>query len=181
MPEAAGEYREAPEIAELAWELIQAHHPGLQEATIVYLVSSKDAKQNGVPIVGQASKVTDKERLVHDTNVQFVLTIHGKNFGPLSDKQKSAHLDHLLCHCRLYEGSPHIVPHDLDEFAGVISRHGLYDVGAIAIAAAIQPHLPGLEGAARPEPAPPPEPVAVEKPERPSRRTRDLEPAPAVA
>jgi hypothetical protein len=64
----------------------------------------------------------------------FCMVIAHDSWLNLTVAQREALVDHELCHCGLSLGKDdrlklHIVPHDVEEFAAVLHRHGTWEDG----------------------------------------------------
>lgn len=145
---------EEPELYEMLEELITAHHQHLEDATIA--LAWKDGikpDQDGRIVLGQAKKASDLDFQLHGHD--FVIVLNREMWDEAGEdfkhKWKRALLDHELCHCAVKrddEGFPEvdesgrnvwrIRKHDLEEFEGVVRRHGLWkrDVVSFVRAAA---------------------------------------------
>lgn len=161
------DYMQAPEVEEIAKDLIPEHHGHLQHVTILYVFRTKAQKQAGKEVWGKARKVgglnaflvrdalrdsgpdvslrtasgavdttTGKladltRKLADEPDEFFVLEIAHDIWRFLSDEAKRALVDHELCHFTTEfddEGNNKlaIAPHDIEEFAEVVRRHGLW-------------------------------------------------------
>lgn len=152
-------YTPAPEVREIAEELIEKHHPTLAEyrPRIEYIFIDKTPKKNGKEVWGTMRKVTnlaaflaqeecDKEQGICDPF--FVMTITKPVWDILDNNKKVALVDHELCHAAVEEkdnGETElvIIPHDLEEFNTIVNRHGLWreDVKEFAAIAHQKPSL----------------------------------------
>lgn len=133
-----------PEVTEMAEELIQEYHPSLLDARIAILFRSEAPVTNGKATLGMASKVNDKWRpLLEDREMHFVIWL-AADWWELADKRKRrALLDHELCHCYIDgEYRAQIRPHDFEEFAVVIQRHGYWNEDLERLDRTIQGKLP---------------------------------------
>src|SRR6185437_12167437 len=65
-----------------------------------------------------------------DNNDFFVIEIAADYWADLTKDQRTALVDHELCHCGWKEGDDGLVlqmrPHDLEEFHSVVDRRGLW-------------------------------------------------------
>jgi len=132
-------YSEAQEVEEIANQLISevAIHEQLAEARILYFFRTGTWNSKGKRVWGMANKIPEQWQYV--TGYDLVVTINKDVWYALDENQKKALVDHELCHfCREEndEGETKwlIVGHDVEEFSGVIRRHGLWkeDVKAFA-------------------------------------------------
>lgn len=137
------QFSEAPEVSEIAWELIEEYHEGLSEAKIRYLSrSGKSWASKGKTVLGRARKLSGELR--HFTgDFDFLIVVNREHWLNLTPGQKRALVDHELCHCgRTYRDDGGwtwtVVPHDTEEFAGVIRRHGLWQEDVKLLAKAIR-------------------------------------------
>lgn len=118
-------YIPAPEVEKVAMELIAKYHPHLAEAKIAYVFKKDSWSKNGKWILGSAHKCSEKEKLLH--GYDFIITINRDSWMLFTEDKREAVVDHELCHCGKSEDGKYIlVPHDIEDFAAVIRRHGLY-------------------------------------------------------
>lgn len=143
------EFSPATEAQEIGQALIPKHHSHLIGARIEYVFRSKASKSKGQELWGKARKVTGLNAYlaggdaVEGTEEFFVVEVAADIWKELGDKQKRALIDHELYHCVTtideQTGETHlaVAPHDVEEFAEVIKRHGLWrgDVKAFVQAA----------------------------------------------
>lgn len=120
---------DAPEVKEIAHELIPRHHPHLVEARIKYLFRRGNWTSKGRTRLGQAVKVSERDRVIH--GYDFVVIINYDYWPALDEDQRRALVDHELCHCERNEdaqGNPkwNIRAHDVEEFQEIVRRHGLW-------------------------------------------------------
>lgn len=132
-------YSDAPEVREIADKLIPKHHPHLEGSRIDYVFRSKHSTNKGKIVGGKARKVTglnaflasSGRRGFHGTDL-FVIEIAHDLWEQLPQEQRVALVDHELCHCfrevddETGEWVLSILPHDLEEFAEVVKRHGIW-------------------------------------------------------
>lgn len=120
--------------------LIANYHPDLVEFTIA-LVWRRAWKpdKDGKVILGQAVKVSPENVALHGNHCIIRLNEEWFNAPTVPDMHKKAVLDHELCHFtreldnngdtkRDEESNPQVrmVRHDLEEFACIVQRYGLY-------------------------------------------------------
>lgn len=133
------EYTAAPEAEAIASQLIAKHHPHLKGERIVYVFRSQAAVEGGKVVLGKARKISGLNAFLAaeeydgpeelDTHGApfFVIELAGDIWRSMPDKARRALIDHELCHCALKDdGTPKLLPHDVEEFAAVIERHGLW-------------------------------------------------------
>lgn len=145
-------YAPAPEVMAIAAGLIETierhHNLGLVRVDCLFVDTAPMSK--GRPILGRARKLTglpafltgsshprfEGERF-RQPDPYFIIEIsHDYWISQLNDAQKRALVDHELCHCKVeIDQLTHeikslgIVGHDVEEFACVVERHGLWEAG----------------------------------------------------
>lgn len=135
-------YTPAPEVKEIAEELIEKHHHSLHEhkPRIEYVFIDKTPKKNGKEVWGTMRKVTNlasflaQEEFAQEQGINdpfFVMTITKPVWDILDNDKKVALVDHELCHAAVEEKDNGdiklvLVPHDLEEFTSIVRRHGLW-------------------------------------------------------
>jgi hypothetical protein len=147
-------YRPAPPVAAIADTLIGDHHPHLKDVHIVYLWRPKAASSKGAVVLGKARKITG-------LNAQLVAFASPEpladedTWETLTEAQRTALVDHELCHLGVdipekadKDRKLIILGHDLEEFAAVVERHGLWRPDVETFRAVMgQPSLfEGLQG-----------------------------------
>jgi hypothetical protein len=120
-------WSEAPQsVIHTAEEIIRQFHPWLNDARIAFVMRSEAQKRGPRMILGQTSKVPEKMHpyLEYD----FLIWLSEKDYEGMSDAQREALIDHELCHCakNLVTDGWKLREHDIQEFAIIISRHGLW-------------------------------------------------------
>ncbi len=118
-----------PVIITTAESLIETYHQHLKKEKIAYLIKHGTWKKNGKPVLCDAKKCSNKDELL--TSYNFVITFSDEilNFTPAYQK---AVIDHALSHCKVEFDDygrvikRYIAGHDLEDFADVIRKHGLY-------------------------------------------------------
>lgn len=134
-------YTPAPDVKEIAQELIPQYHPSLVDARIEYVYDSKVPKKGAKEVWGSMRKISALPAyLAAPENAQsggaaedfFVMTISKPVWEDLEHKDKVALVDHELCHALVKidedtgETKLYVVPHDLEEFTAIVQRHGLW-------------------------------------------------------
>lgn len=133
-------FQSAPEVKEVADELIPLYHPHLQDARIEYVFSSTVSKKGGKEVWGTMRKITSLTAYLGGTKNEqdngatgpfFVMTISKPVWEELDSTKKKALVDHELCHAFVKldeegEAKLDIVPHDLEEFKAIVERYGLW-------------------------------------------------------
>jgi hypothetical protein len=123
----SGKWAEAPNsVIDLAGEIIRKYHVDLLEARIGFLFRTEPSKSQGKRVYAKAEKVSEKHKLLLD--LDFLIWIDEERWGELGDEQRSALIDHELCHCRYYasEEKAAIVGHDVEEFTDIVERYGAW-------------------------------------------------------
>ena len=133
-------YRPADEAAEIAARLIPEWHPHLVDARIVYVFRSEAEIREGKLKLGSCRKVgglnawlaQSNDPPQPDGNDFFVIELAEPEWHErLSDRQREALVDHELSHAYCEWGENEelklsLVHHDIEEFAVIIDRHGLW-------------------------------------------------------
>jgi predicted metallopeptidase len=146
----ATEYEYAPDVETIAKDLIAdvEDHFDLGNVEILYVFRDKASRSRGRAVLGRARKVTGLNRFLirpdDDPDLPlFVLEIAKDTWSDLTDEGRRALVDHELSHLVVGENEDGelvggIRGHDLEEFIGVVERHGLWkpDVVAMGTAAA---------------------------------------------
>jgi hypothetical protein len=144
-------YRSAPEVEKIAERLIATveRHELLGDVRVDYVFIDQAPVSRGRLILGRARKVTGLSaylangRPTSDPNLDgftvreplFVIEISFDTWRTLTTAQKEALVDHELCHCRVGIDEKtngwklSTVGHDVEEFACVVERHGLWSNG----------------------------------------------------
>jgi hypothetical protein len=165
------DYAKAPEVEALAEGLIDTvdRHEMLAQCRIEYVFIDKAPKSKGRTVWGRARKLgglpafligsvgtqvaADDALTFGAASPMFVIEISHDIWVDLSPKQRLALVDHELCHCRAMENDAgelelSTVGHDVEEFVGIVSRHGLWTMGLTALgkvsAEAIAAEVEGL-------------------------------------
>lgn len=153
-------YRLAPEVATIAKELIDAvsEHEPLTNVRIEYLFLDKAPKSKGRLIWGRARRVGGlgsvlanlnhyAEQHCQDPMPLFVVEISEDIWQGLNAERRTALVDHELMHCRvelnddLDEYVLSTRPHDFEEFASIIRRHGMWTTSSEGMGAAVMEQL----------------------------------------
>jgi len=120
------DWTKAPEVAEVASKLIGRHHGHLAEARIVYLFREGNWSSKDRTTWGMAQKVSDRDKFL--TGYDFYLIINYDVWKALDQSTREALVDHELSHCGQNEsGSWVIWGHDIEDFAAIVRRHGLWN------------------------------------------------------
>jgi hypothetical protein len=137
---------EALEPARIAAELIPQYHAHLIDARILYLFTTQQRKKCDRARLASAQKFSDLQRYLSSlhfadgreasifTGADFLMLVGRVEWEDLTTAQRRALVDHELSHMGRVEkitdtgveGRWAILGHDLEEFAAVIQRHGLW-------------------------------------------------------
>ena len=137
-------YKDAPEVKEIAEELIPKYHTHLEtfKVKIEYSFISKTPKTKGNEVWGSVKKVSGLNAYLANEGADFfVMTISEPVWGALSRDEQTALVDHYLCYCfaeadqsedddkadpvKLSIQSP-----DFSEFNSIARRYGAWRVNA---------------------------------------------------
>lgn len=142
-------------------ELVERYHPMLAKARLC-LAWRRGEKlgPDGHLHLGKAGKCADLHRQLHEYD--WVIILNRDAFGTFTPAQRKALVDHELCHCRpacTKDGTQkrdaqdkalwRVRKHDVEEFAEVVQRHGLWksDLEAFYQAAVSNAKAPLLDAA----------------------------------
>lgn len=121
-------WRAGDEVVDLATDIIENHHPHLIGVDILYLFREKASKRKGKLTAGKASKMSAKERAIAQHEYPFKIVFAFDLWTLQNEAWRRALIDHELCHLGgNAEDGWEIVPHDLEEFAQIVERHGLWN------------------------------------------------------
>ena len=142
------EFVPCPEAQAIGHRLIsnEPDHLHLQGLRIGYVRSMKEMKSQGRVVLGKARLVKKYEKDVFASDLDFVVILNALHWDFQNEGTREAIIDHELSHCGYDadEDRCRIRPHDLQEFASVVRRRGLYLDDVKQMANAMQPHLEGL-------------------------------------
>lgn len=131
-------YKQNNELEELAAQVIKERRPELSMLSICYLFRGEAAVSNDKVVAGMCIKVDDRNWTIHKHD--FLIEIAKDVWDEASDLFRDAIMDHELGHCGIRMEGPnepridektgrlrvYIIPHDIEEFADVLERHGDY-------------------------------------------------------
>lgn len=132
------DYRHADEVEQIAKDLIASvpDHEPLADVRIDCVFRDKAVRTQGCKVLGRARKVGGLNAYLANPGDEqeefFVLEVPEDMWPRLTEEQQRALVDHELSHMRVHfnnEGIRYklsIRGHDLEEFSGVIERHGLW-------------------------------------------------------
>jgi hypothetical protein len=139
-------------IYRLLRELVHAHHAHLADARIaIAWCTSWRPDADGRVVLGKCKKASDLDREL--ANYDFIILLKKSFWQDLqvTAEQRRALLDHELCHAGVKEdertGEPvhdergrkvyRLIKHDIEEFASVVERNGVYKRDLEQFAAAL--------------------------------------------
>ncbi len=135
-----------PEILEAVRDVVRQNHRRLDGVKMAVLTRDKAGQRNGRPVLAYVFLPPASMEALLAQKVQFVMVIAEDQWERLDAKKREALIDHELCHCAIdVDGKPYLRPHDLEEFADVIERHGFWrkdDFGERAVQQALLTALP---------------------------------------
>jgi hypothetical protein len=131
-------WSEAPQsVIHTAEVIIRQYHPHLKDAHIAFVMRSEGQKRGQRMIIGNTCKVPDKMQpfLEYD----FLVWLSELDYKDMSDATREALIDHELCHMKknFDDDTWTLREHDVQEFAVVISRRGLWTEDLRRVDAAI--------------------------------------------
>ena len=120
------EYEKAEEVEKMArTRVIPNWHPDLNGVRIAYLFDEEIGDVKGKTCLAKIKKASPTE--VYFGRVDAVMIVDKTIWNVLTPDKRLALIDHELCHLVLdNEGNVKTRAHDLEEFADVVSRHGLW-------------------------------------------------------
>jgi hypothetical protein len=121
----------APEILdEYIAPLVNSHHGRLAQARFVALYRRGNWKSQGLDVWAKAEKLSEKvSALMGDGGADLIIAVSEDVWNIIDENTRVALIDHELCHCAVGEDDKgnvaySIVGHDVEEFFGIIRRHG---------------------------------------------------------
>jgi inactivated superfamily I helicase len=132
MGDAQKEWVRLPMLEQRVQGVVQQHHRHLDGLTIAVIGRPKAGKAKGKVVYAKATVPSAATlALIRDDlgPIHYVIEIGLDAWETLSEPQRTALLDHELCHCAGVDeetGHPTLVGHDVEEFGQIIRRHGLW-------------------------------------------------------
>ncbi|MCL6557401.1 MAG: hypothetical protein K6U74_01120 [Firmicutes bacterium] len=118
------EFFDAPQVEESAKDLIGHYHQHLASARIKYLF-----REGAWSKAGAATRVNARDKKLH--GYDFLIVINKEFYEQMAPDARRALIDHELSHCGISEsGDWKIWKHDVEDFAAVIARHGVWNEGS---------------------------------------------------
>ena len=128
-------YAHAPEVADIAADLIRTveQHKPLADVRIEYVWRDKASKSKGRTTLATARRIGGLNAFLlnGEDGPLYCIEVAADTWGKLTDPQRRALVDHEMCHFHVDE-DPEGVPvlsmrgHDLEEFAAIVERHGMW-------------------------------------------------------
>lgn len=135
----------AHEVERIAQPIIEEHHRHLRGARILYLFTTQARKHHTKTVLATAQKLSALQRYLSsedetsDEGHDFLILVGAEEWAELGAPQRRALVDHELMHCWLNEkGEWTLRAHDVEEFADIIARHGLWKSDVRTFAAVVQ-------------------------------------------
>lgn len=136
-------YERAPEVQAIAEKLLDEvpDHKPLVDARIEYVWRDKATKSKGRICLAKARRLSGLNAFLYNAAMGladsvaneplFVIEVAADTWARLRPEQRIALVDHELCHCTAeFDDDGELVlgmrGHDLEEFAAVVHRHGLW-------------------------------------------------------
>ena len=123
----------------IASPLIERHHRHLLGARVLFLFTNKQRTKGEKVVLGTAQKMAPLQKYLSsaldpdtgmpsvDEGYDFLILLDSNEWATLNAKQRTALVDHELMHCWVdAEGAFKLRAHDVEEFADIIARHGLW-------------------------------------------------------
>lgn len=115
------------EMVSVCREMLEAYHPHLDGVRLAIVKKDKASKHRGKVVGACVGKPSKKMKPLLEAEYHFVMVVAEDVWEELDGKQKRALMDHELCHCGFdSDGEAELRPHDLEEFAVVLARHGCW-------------------------------------------------------
>lgn len=128
----------APAVAHLGKKLCASNHPHLAGTRVEYFFQEHASRKGGKLVLGNARKVSGLNAMLatpgatsSEGNEFFVIVIAEDMWDTLGNSQREALVDHELSHCGIDVDDSgnvklHLINHDVEEFADILRRHGLW-------------------------------------------------------
>ncbi len=145
-------YKIADDVQKRADKLIEKVHTHLDGVHIEYVFRDPAAKSGQRIKLAKARKISGLNAFLAGYSQPYlIIEVAEEEWKNMTAAQEKALVDHELSHCGwdVEKNEPYIVPHDVEEFAGVIERHGLWRNDLKNLGAAVQLHLeydPAVQG-----------------------------------
>lgn len=115
------------QVLSIAKELVALYHPILRNCNIGFVMRSEASTSGGKTVLAQTSKIPDKVKPYLHTELDILIVIAEDQWANLDTLQRTALIDHELCHITVSKSGWTTRAHDIDEFVEIIQRHGLWN------------------------------------------------------
>ncbi len=139
----AAKFKRAKDAQEISVGLIAEYHKHLIDLNVrvEFAFVNETIKKGGKERLGECRKVGGhaaylasggSDRFDDPQDSFFLITLWWQGWQNLTPDQKIALIDHELCHAYAYEDGEtgevklKILPHDIEEFNSIVSRHGCW-------------------------------------------------------
>jgi Putative phage metallopeptidase len=148
-------YRPHPEGEAIARRLIPQDHPHLDGVEMRFILRDEHQVRNGKTVYASTRLIGGREAWLaagmpddgEEVDRFFVLEFAEDVWRLLEEGQRTALVDHELCHCGLkLDGTLTLLGHDLEEFVAVVGRHGMWRPEVENLVRAAQAQQLSLEG-----------------------------------
>lgn len=95
----------------------------IRDLRVVYLESDLAKKSKGRTVFGECEKIPDKYKWAIEAD--FTITFYVENISGLSAAAQKILMEHELRHIGEVNGKIYVRPHDIEDFALILSRYGL--------------------------------------------------------
>jgi hypothetical protein len=146
------DYEQSQEVKQFAKKIIPQNHIHLAGANIAYVMKMAERDKKGNIKVSEMRRAGKHKKIASACVVpakyftlcgfHFLIVVKEESWVFLSEQQKLALLDHELSHCLRDADGFYCGDHDIEEFAGIIERHGAWKADVRRFIDAIQKVLP---------------------------------------
>lgn len=130
------DYAESVEV--IAKRILPTYHAELATARMLYMFVDKASMKGGRPVLGKAKKISGALEFLLEKD--FMIEIPSDQWNNLNENQRLALIDHMLERCTGVEDDDEnsstrgsmkwmIREPDVQEFATILSRHGVWNDG----------------------------------------------------
>lgn len=141
-------YKATPEICQQVADIATKWHERLNGRSVAVIMQETATKRRGKAILGTCCRPPPKMLPLLEAGVEFVICLPLDMWTVLTPEQRTAVIDHELCHCGISaeNGEPYIKAHDYEEFADIAIRHGAWrdDPAENAVQAALKLEAQGV-------------------------------------
>jgi len=128
-------WKAGSEIRSLMRDVVAKWHPDLADFVdrIAIVMRDPAAKSGGVVTLGNSKKASPLVRILGENEFVFVLELAASEWVDLSDRQRAALIDHLLCGCGVKEDDKKkggiaffLKKPEIQMFKAEVRRHGVW-------------------------------------------------------